>query len=352
MKKVRIIIADTDVNYILALQLKFIEEFDGKANLEVITDRDYFKKLFSSPQTAQVLVFSEDMYDPSLHKHNIAHLFQLTEEADGSRTGELDIDCIYKYSSIPEIFNVVIGKCADVLHSGAKEKKVSQIVVVTSAAGGVGKTTVAMGLCAALSRSYKKVLYIDAERLQTFQFLLRSKEPLSGDIPCRELTEAGCVSYQKIRKLIRKEEFAYLPPFRAALLSLGVSPDVFGRIAKSAKLSGEYDYVVVDTDSVFDENKAGLIDIADKVIVVTRQNLASVTATNVFTANVNGIDGDKYLLLCNDYDPDAENAAESNSVHAKFAVTEYIGHINGYDGKPGVDFAEETGFKRAVYLLD
>ena len=48
MARPRIIIADTDVNYILSLQLKFVEEFFEKIDLEIITDRNYFENMFES----------------------------------------------------------------------------------------------------------------------------------------------------------------------------------------------------------------------------------------------------------------------------------------------------------------
>lgn len=46
MKRPRIIIADTDSNYIVPLQLKFAEEFFDKVDLEIITDPAYFSELF------------------------------------------------------------------------------------------------------------------------------------------------------------------------------------------------------------------------------------------------------------------------------------------------------------------
>ena len=66
MSRPRIIIADTDVNYIQSLQLKFIEEFFEKIDLEIITEREYFDELFSVPQKAEILVVSEDLYESSL----------------------------------------------------------------------------------------------------------------------------------------------------------------------------------------------------------------------------------------------------------------------------------------------
>ena len=41
MAKPRIIIADTNVNYILSLQLKFAKDFFEKIDLEIITDEEY-----------------------------------------------------------------------------------------------------------------------------------------------------------------------------------------------------------------------------------------------------------------------------------------------------------------------
>ena len=46
MGKPRIIIADTDLNYITLLELKFVEELFDKVNLEMITDKEYFDSLF------------------------------------------------------------------------------------------------------------------------------------------------------------------------------------------------------------------------------------------------------------------------------------------------------------------
>ena len=42
MASPRIIIADSDINYIAPIHLKFVEEFFDKIQLEVITDKDYY----------------------------------------------------------------------------------------------------------------------------------------------------------------------------------------------------------------------------------------------------------------------------------------------------------------------
>ena len=117
MSRPRIIIADTDVNYIQSLQLKFIEEFFEKIDLEIITEREYFDELFSVPQKAEILVVSEDLYESSLQRHNISKVFLMVEQDENDGTEELNVDKIFKYSSIKEIFNRIFAKAGKVLRA-------------------------------------------------------------------------------------------------------------------------------------------------------------------------------------------------------------------------------------------
>ena len=75
MAKPRIIIADTDISYIIPLQLKFVEDFFEKVELEIITDEQYYDTLFSTPQRADILIVSEELYSQAMQRHNISHIF-------------------------------------------------------------------------------------------------------------------------------------------------------------------------------------------------------------------------------------------------------------------------------------
>ena len=48
MAKPRIIIADTDISYVIPLQLKVVEDFFEKVDLEIITDKPLKELIFSS----------------------------------------------------------------------------------------------------------------------------------------------------------------------------------------------------------------------------------------------------------------------------------------------------------------
>lgn len=352
MARPRIILADTDANYLMSIQLKFIEDFFEKIDLEIVTDEQYFESLFETPQKAAILVVSENLYDSSLKKHNIAKVFVMTEQNENDGTEDLTIDKIYKYTSIKDIFKEIVGKSESVLNIDISGKKDPQIIVVTSAAGGVGKTTVAMGLSACLARDYKKVLYINCDHLQGYLLLLKNQTVISNNEIYSKLARNTGLLYNDIKHVIRNEIFSYLPPLKASLMSLNISAEVFLKIAVEAKKSGDYDFVILDTNNVFDEQKASLLDAADRVITVLKQNKASVIATNALVSSINGIKGEKYLFVCNDFTKQDDNALISTAINPKFNVNEYIDHIVQYESIDCAGLAEQSSIRRIVYLID
>lgn len=129
MEKPRIVIADMNLDYIIPLQAKFVSEYFDKIELELITDNRYFETLFSVPQKAEILVISSELYDSvSLRRHNIGNIFVLTEQNEDGQTAELNVNRLFKYTSIKEIFNEVIGKSSAILNTGNQEKKALKLL--------------------------------------------------------------------------------------------------------------------------------------------------------------------------------------------------------------------------------
>lgn len=351
MAKPRIIIADTDISYIIPLQLKFVEDFFEKVDLEIITEEDYFDTLFSTPQRADILIVSEDLYSQAMQRHNISHIFVMNEQYEEDQTADLNVNHIFKYTSIKEIFNEITGKSADVLKLDKSAKQETQVVLFYSASGGTGKTTAAMGVSASLTKNYKRVLYINAARLQVFQHMLENHSAITAADVYAKLASADENIYSDIKHVIRKELFSYLPPFKAALMSLGLNYSIFEKIIVSAKNSGDYDFIVVDADITFDEDKASLLNIADKVVVIVKQTLASVLATNILVSNINGANADKYVFVCNDFEKEEDNALISPNVSLKFSVSDYIDHFNHYAGMKPEGLSKESSIQRTAFLI-
>ena len=351
MAKPRIIIADTDISYIIPLQLKFVEDFFEKVDLEIVTDNEYFETLFSTPQRADILIVSEKLYSQAMQRHNISHIFVMNEQYEEEQTADLNINHIFKYTSIKEIFNEITGKSADVLKIEKNGKQETQVVLFYSASGGTGKTTVAMGVSASLTKNYKRVLYINAARLQVFHHMLENHSAITAADVYAKLAAANGNIYSDIKHVIRKELFSYLPPFKAALMSLGLNYSVFEKIIVSAKKSGDYDFIIVDADVSFDEDKAALLNIADRVVVVTKQTFAAVLATNILVSNINGASAEKYIFVCNDFNKEEDNALISPKLSLKFTVNDYIDHIAHYDQMKCSDLASDSGIQKTAFLV-
>ena len=351
MAKPRIIIADTDVNYIIPLQLKCAEDFFEKVDVEIITDKNFFEETFATPQRADILIVSEDLYSQSIQRHNVAHIFVMNEQYEEEQTADLNVNHIFKYTSIKEIFNEITGKSAEALKLNQSAKQETQVIVFYSAGSGAGKTTAAMGIGASLTKNYKRVLYINASRLQAFQHMLENHSPITEGEVYAKLASAGGNIYSDIKHVIRKEIFCYLPPFKAALMSLGLNYAVYEQIIASAKKSGDYDFIIVDADDTFDEDKATLLNMADKVIVLVKQCLSSVLATNILVSNINGSGADKYVFICNDFQKEEDNALISPGVALKFSVSEYIDHFNRYAAMKPDDLSKESSIQKATFLI-
>ena len=350
MAKPRIIIADTDINYIIPLQLKFVEDFFEMVDVEIITTEEYFDTLFSAPQRADILIVSEDLYSQAMQRHNISHIFVMNEQYEEDQTADLNVNHIFKYTSIKEIFNEITGKSADVLKIKTGAKQETQVVLFYSASGGAGKTTAAIGVSASLTKNYKRVLYINAARLQVFQHMLENHSAITAaDVYAKLSTTEN--AYSDIKHVIRKEVFSYVPPFKAALMSLGLDYSVFEKIIVSAKQSGDFDFIVVDADVTFDEEKAALINLADKVIIIAQQTLSSVLATNILVSNINGANSDKYVFICNDFDKDEDNALISPSVSLKFSISDYIDHFANYENMKPDELSKENSIQRTAFLI-
>lgn len=349
MKKPRIIIADTDHEYTLTLQFKFAQEYFEVIEIEIITDREYFNTLFSTPQSADVLIVSDDLYDGSIKRHNISNIFVMMEYDTTGATEDLNIHRMYKYTSVNDIFNKIVGESR--LYVSPITKKDPQIIVVYSASGGVGKTTIALGISACLQKNYKRVLYINAARMQTFQHYMKDSSPISSTEIYARLNKLGDNTYDEIKNVIRSEGFDYLPPFKAALMSLGLNYSVYEKIATSARKSNRYDYIIVDCDTAFDEEKASLLSTADQVLIILNQTEASVYATNVLVNNINGINGDKYLFLCNNFDDMRRNAMMLDESSLRFSVNEYIDHFVDCDSMKCEEISAENGIQKAAFLV-
>lgn len=349
MSRQRIVLADYDANYLIPLEEKLTEELFGQVDLEIITDKNYFEAFFSTPKTVDTLIVSEALYSSELLRHNISNIFILSEDSGEETASSDNLTKIFKYSSTKEIFNQIVYKNKDILNSQIAHKE-TRVIVVSSAIGGCGKTTVAMALSLSLARNHKRVLFISLDAMQGFSYYLNNKSAMPGNFGT-DASVSDDKLYDSILPYIRKESFCYLPPFSHNIYMVGLNYSFYERMVKAACESKEYDYIVVDTNLEFDDARASLIQMADKVILIVLQDLYSTAKTEYMIQNIECQNTDKFIFVCNRFRRDINNDYLNSTIGQQFLVSEYIDELPYFSNNSIDDFADLNGIKNMGYIL-
>lgn len=351
MGKPVIVFADVDESYLIPLELQFLEEFGDRIDLELITQEAYFLEYFITAKQIDVLVVGERWYNSQLQRHNITNIFFLTERDTASDTGSSNVIELFKYSAIRDIYFRIITNSSGAVMGALTEKKETQVVLVYSPIGGSGKTTLALGLCGHLHKRFKRVLYLNAEHLNGFQHYFPGALPLPANL-YDALRTGGTSLYQAMEPFLAQGDVPYFPPFRVALSSLDFPLSVYQTILSALRKSGEYDVIIVDVDTAFDEDKAMLIRNADKVVLLATQTPAGVAKMNQLVQNMSCGNKEKFYFLCNLFNPSLPNALDNPELELPFTISEYIPYDKHIDNMTVQNLANCAGIARVAYLLE
>ena len=348
-----IVLCDEDERYLVPLELKFTEEFGEKAEIIVITDKEYLKSFFSTPQNIDVLIINEDLYDEEYEKQDISNVFLLSEVDNSMQTENMILKRIYKYTSVKQIYNDVVNNMSsETLRAiGDRENNEAEFIMVYSPSGGSGNTLVSMGIAGALSKCNKRVLFISTEVIQGFNYYLSNNEYISNNFE-KHLHNHSENIVEVLKGAIRKECFDYLLPFRQATNSYNIKLDDYRYLLESLRKSGDYDYIVVDTSCELSNSKTKLMSFCHKVIVVTMQNKVSTAKLERLINNIDCSDRNKFMFICNKYMDSEVNYLIKNPATNNLTIGEYISNFNFVNNDLSVEFlANDKQFKKLAYMI-
>lgn len=148
----------------------------------------------------------------------------------------------------------------------------SEVIVVTSGKGGVGKTTTTANLGVGLSLLGKKVVLIDTDiGLRNLDVVLGQENRIVYDLV--DVVKGEC---DLKRAAIRDKRFEglFLIPAAQTTDKDAVSPAQMKELCK--KLKEEYDFVVIDCPAGIEQGFKNAIAGADKAVVVTTPDISAV----------------------------------------------------------------------------
>lgn len=339
MEKRKIIFAESEEAYIYSIIIKFIEEQGENISIECITDESYLRSISEEPVKCDVLVMKEEWYNTYFRKQNIAEIFLLCEDNSGDRIS--GIRKIYKYSSVKEIYlDIVSG--LNLEKQLQRRNKSTILYAVHSAVGGSGKTTLALGLCSALKKYSHRVLYVNLESIQNFNYLMDQRDYIEYSYWNQQVVNG-------LEAVAREQGFEYVPPLKQSALSNGISYSRLLNILEQTRSRCIYDFIVVELPVDLDMERLQVLNMADKVVLVTKQDALSIWKTERFLENIDYTDWSRFLLVCNFYDEKQENFA----IHSrKLSVSEYIPRQENTEELQSVSqIMQSNVFDRLVYLM-
>ena len=148
----------------------------------------------------------------------------------------------------------------------------SEVIVITSGKGGVGKTTTSANIGTGLAAIGKKVVMIDADiGLRNLDVILGLENRIVFDIV--DVVEGNCRLKQA---LIRDKRFSTLHLLPAAQTKDkdAINPEQMQKLTESLK--EDFDYIIIDCPAGIEQGFKNAVAGADRAIVVTTPEVSAV----------------------------------------------------------------------------
>lgn len=148
----------------------------------------------------------------------------------------------------------------------------SEVIVVTSGKGGVGKTTTSANLGTGLAASGKKVVMIDADiGLRNLDVVMGLENRIVYDLI--DVVEGNCRLKQALIK-DKRYSTLYLLPAAQTRDKTAVSPEQMQKLCDS--LREEFDFIIIDCPAGIEQGFKNAIAGADRAIVITTPEVSAV----------------------------------------------------------------------------
>ena len=176
----------------------------------------------------------------------------------------------------------------------------SEVYVITSGKGGVGKTTTTANLGVGLASHGKKVALIDADiGLRNLDVVMGLENRIVFDLV--DVVEGNCRLKQALIRDKRHPNLHLLPTAQTKDKT-AVTPEQMRKLCK--QLREEFDYVLIDCPAGIEQGFKNAIAGADKALVVTTPEISAVRDADRIIGLLEASDVGSPLLILNRIKPD------------------------------------------------
>ncbi|MHB8062054.1 MAG: AAA family ATPase [Ruminiclostridium sp.] len=205
--------------------------------------------------------------------------------------GLSDVSFIYKYKDANQIVGDIINiftKAGNIITQ--TKDKITKTVAIYSAAGNVGKTSVAMGISTICSYLGLSVFYLNLEQFQSTSIFFSNniEYSISDIIYYAKENDKNLIS--KISTMSCKDAVSNVHYFKEPNNAFDIDellPQDIKFIVDTMKECGQYDLIVIDMGSQLNENNISLFQIADEIIYIFTDEEICLHKTKIFIDSIN-----------------------------------------------------------------
>lgn len=186
----------------------------------------------------------------------------------------------------------------------------SEVIVITSGKGGVGKTTAAANLGTALAAADKKTVMVDTDiGLRNLDVVVGLENRIVYNLV--DVVEGNCRLKQA---LIRDRHYPnlYLLPAAQTRDKSAVEPEQMIKLCQD--LRKEFDYILLDSPAGIEQGFKNAVSGADRAIVVTTPEVSAIRDADRIIGLLEAADMKKIHLLINKIRPDMVKNGDMMSV--------------------------------------
>lgn len=308
--KLKLVILDSDYEYLKPMEEELIRRFSRRARIQIITDPAYARVFFHTPRTIDLLVADAHFYGDYLEEHSVGKVLVLVPGIEIERKTPDSVQQIVKYLPYQEILSAIDRLLTEL--EKQKEEVIpiqrpdTKVIAVYSPVGGCGKSLVATALCRKLQRLDLPALLVGCDSLQSFSVFLE-KEEYAEEALAELLREPGEDTYWKILQNIKREEISFLLPFEKSLSAAGIGARELRTLIEILRDKKDFDAVILDIGSELNEKSLRLMEEADVLVLVTQASRTAARKVRRLQKNKSLMPNMESFVICNQYGADGSS---------------------------------------------
>ncbi|MBR3300087.1 MAG: hypothetical protein IKI68_01220, partial [Clostridia bacterium] len=110
MKRLSIIVADSDESFAARIQERIEEQMGDSADVTIITDMHFLVDFFSVPRSVDALLIDKGLYFSDIERHSINSICILTDNPDeciSDKGGS--VEYVYRFASLKDISSKLLS---------------------------------------------------------------------------------------------------------------------------------------------------------------------------------------------------------------------------------------------------